>query len=474
MIDRLPEEVIKEIASGQIAESPKAVLKELIENALDAQSTEIKVEIENPFNFKVVDNGIGIGYRELPLAVERFTTSKVKRLEDLRRLRTYGFRGEALYAISQFSKLTIKSKKRGERVGGIIRVEGGEVKEHRPFPYKGGTAVEVRELFFNAPVRRKATGRTEKALMVKLSKLYAMAHPEVEFVIGRERLFRSSLRERIYRITGLEFQIVKGNRFTLFFSKEEGKLREVFLNGRPVSLPELEKILEERGLRSYALFLEVEPEKVDFNLSPLKERALIEDKEVFKEVRERLKEELSLPKVFTFKDKEVKYSKPIEIIGSDGTVIIGHDDKFYYFFDQHLIHERLNYELLLKELREGKVELSPVYPPIEVKESLKEKLVKLGVLFKEEGEKLKVLSIPKILTIEDIKRLDAESVDSVAQIACKRAIKARYRFKRWEEVKELFKEYLKCEEREVCPHGRPIYYKIPKERVYRQLGRKLK
>jgi len=475
MIRKLPQEVVRRIASGQIAESPRAVLKELLENALDAGARKIEVKIENPFNFKVIDNGEGIGYRELPLTVERFATSKIREFEDLKSLKTYGFRGEALHAIGELSHLTIKSRKRGEEVGGVLKVVGGKIREHRPFPFKEGTAVEVRELFFNAPVRRRATSRSEKGLMVRLAKVYAMCHPEVEFTIGSERFYRSSLPERIYRLTGIRLQRVFSNRVELFFSREERGVRQVFVNRRPVSLPEVEKLLEEKRLKSYVLFIEVEPHLVDFNLTPSKERVLIEDRSAIEEVEELLKEEFSLPRLITARESSrITYCAPLKLIGSDGTVIVAHDGENYYFFDQHLVHERVNYERLLKELKRGEIPLSEVHPPLELPAELKEKAERLGALFFEEGERIVIYKIPEILKPEDFKLLKDKGVESVAEIACKRAIKAGYRVKEWREVEELFNEYLECENRESCPHGRPIYYKIPKRRIYNQLGRKLR
>jgi len=475
MIGKLPEEVVKKIASGQIASSPRAVLKELIENALDAGAKRIEVKVESPFNFKVVDDGEGIRYSELPLAVERFATSKIKSLEDLKRLKSYGFRGEALYAVSQMSKLTIKSRHREEGVGGILRVEGGEVKEYRPFPFKGGTAVEVGELFFNAPVRRRAISSKEKSLMVRLLKTYAVARPEVEFRFGGKVFYRTSLPERLFQVLGVELKEVRGKRVRLFYSKEEGGVRQVFVNKRPVELTEVEKILEERRIKSFVLFIEVEPHLVDFNVSPTKERVLIEDEKVLKEVKGLLKEEFSLPRVFAVREGEkIVYRSPIELLGSDGTVIVGADRESYYFFDQHLVSERVNYERLLKMLKEKKFPKVKVHPPVELPRSARWKLEELGIDYEEVGERLVVNEIPEILKVSEIKELHLKSPKSVAEVACKRALKAGYRVVNREEVEELFKEFLKCENRETCPHGRPIYYKIDKKRVFKQLGRKLR
>ncbi|MEO2065866.1 MAG: hypothetical protein ABGX17_05125, partial [Desulfurobacteriaceae bacterium] len=163
-----------------------------------------------------------------------------------------------------------------------------------------------------------------------------------------------------------------------------------------------------------------------------------------------------------------------EPIGSDGTVIIAHDRENYYFFDQHLIHERVNYERLLKMLKRGEIPLTEVHPPVELPLELAEEVEKLGALYYREGNRIFVYKIPEILKPEDFSFLEERGSESVSDVACKRALKAGYRIENWEDFKELFKEFLQCENRETCPHGRPIYYKIPKKRIYSQIGRKLR
>ena len=172
--------------------------------------------------------------------------------------------------------------------------------------------------------------------------------------------------------------------------------------------------------------------------------------------------------------ERIVYRSPIELLGSDGTVIVGSDAESYYFFDQHLVSERVNYERLLKMLKERQVPKVKVHPPVELPKSARWKLEELGIDYEEVGERLVVREIPEILEASEVKELHLKSPDSVAEVACKRALKAGYRVVNWREVEELFKEFLRCENRETCPHGRPIYYKIDKKRVFKQLGRKLK
>ena len=476
MIEKLPAEVVRRIASGQIASSPTAVLKELLENSLDAGATEISVKVENPFNFRVVDNGCGIDYRELPLTVERFATSKIRDLKDLKQLKTYGFRGEALHAISQFSRLTIKSSK-GNGTGGKIVVKGGAVEEYTPIPYRKGTSVSVEELFFNAPVRRKAVSRKERSSLFKLLKTYALSNPNVFFSFNDKVFPRASLKERIFQLFGKDWELleVNGERFHLLYSREKKGLRFTFVNKRPVELPEAEKLLEEKGIKSWILFIRIPPELVDPNITPTKEKVYIEDKNYLREIEESLSYSLNLPRVSAVREKrEIEYFVKPQLIGSDGTVLIAHDPENYYFFDIHLIHERVNYEELLEKLKNGEIPTVELLKEVELPIGSEEKLKRLGVGFRVEGNTVYVERIPEILSVEDIKELSRKSVESVAEIACRRAVKSGYRILEFEELEKLFERFLKCRNRETCPHGRPIYYKMKKEKIYSQLGRKLK
>ena len=480
MIKRLPQEVISRIASGQIASSPTAVLKELIENALDANPKRVSVSVKDPFNFKVVDDGCGVPFSELPLTVERFTTSKLSSLDDFNRISTFGFRGEALYAVSQFSRLEIKSRHRRERVGGRLLVEGGELKELTPIPFSGGTSVSVSNLFFNAPVRRKATGPRERSRMERLFKKYALAFPEVEFRFDKSFYPASSFEERVLQLFGnkVSFQELKGSTFLLLYSREKGGVKELFVNRRPVFMPEVEKLLEEFRVKSFILFLNFPPSSVDFNVDPSKERLLLKEESLLKELEEALSGEFRLPKPeggFVKASQRVELTSPLELIGSDGTLLIAHDALHYYFFDQHLVHERVNFEELLAALKRGELPLRKLLPPVELPLEFAETLDALSVPYSVEGSRLKVREAPELLTHADFNSLlKGEPPESVAAEACRRAVKSGYRFKEFRELRQLFERYLRCEEREFCPHGRPIYYKIKKQKVYSQLGRQFK
>ncbi len=153
----LPEDVRNRIAAGEVIERPASVVKELVENALDAGATRLRIDLADGGvrRIRVVDDGAGIVWEDLALAVAPYATSKLRRAEDLFAIRTLGFRGEALASIGSVSRLEIASRRRGAPAGGRVRVEGGRLFGPEPHGTPEGTVVEVRDLFFNIPARRK-------------------------------------------------------------------------------------------------------------------------------------------------------------------------------------------------------------------------------------------------------------------------------------------------------------------------------
>ncbi len=161
----LPDGVIDQIAAGEVVERPSSLLKELLENAVDASATRIEAQIFSafPFSIRVSDNGVGMTPEEAGMAVRRHTTSKIASADDLRNLSTYGFRGEALPSIASVSRLRILTRAHGRDLGTEVVVEGGKVRSVREAGAPQGTTVEVTNLFGNVPARLKflKTPRTE-------------------------------------------------------------------------------------------------------------------------------------------------------------------------------------------------------------------------------------------------------------------------------------------------------------------------
>jgi len=183
----LPDDVAAKIAAGEVVERPASVVKELVENALDAGATEIKVEIREGGRrlIRVIDNGHGIPAGQVELAFQRHATSKLRTAEDLEHIATLGFRGEALPSIAAVSHVTMVTRAVDETVGTLLRLSGGEIVERRPRGGPPGTVVTVEHLFYNTPARRKflRTPRTEAGHIYTYISRAAMAFPDRRFTL---------------------------------------------------------------------------------------------------------------------------------------------------------------------------------------------------------------------------------------------------------------------------------------------------
>jgi DNA mismatch repair protein MutL len=184
-IQLLPSALVDQIAAGEVVERPASLVKELVENSLDAGASRVDIDIENGglALVRIVDDGCGITAAELPLAVQRHATSKIATLEDLAAIRSLGFRGEALPSIGSVARLRIASRARGSSAGAQLLVEAGEAGSVIPAPQPQGTQIEVRDLFFNVPARRKfmRAESTELGHIARLVERFALARFDVAF-----------------------------------------------------------------------------------------------------------------------------------------------------------------------------------------------------------------------------------------------------------------------------------------------------
>ncbi len=210
----LAEDVVAQIAAGEVIERPASVIKELLENALDAGATHIHISLngDGRKRIQVSDDGSGIPAGEAELAFTRHATSKLLNPEDLYCIRTLGFRGEALASISAVSQLTATTRHRDDQVGTTLQIEGGRIQQRRSVGAPGGTVITVENLFFNTPARLKFMKKeaTEKRHIAEIVSRYAMAYPQVRFILeqdGRE-VFRTngsgSLADVIVSAMGLD------------------------------------------------------------------------------------------------------------------------------------------------------------------------------------------------------------------------------------------------------------------------------
>ncbi|HVO90020.1 MAG TPA: DNA mismatch repair endonuclease MutL [Casimicrobiaceae bacterium] len=299
-IHALPDLLINQIAAGEVIERPAAALKEMLENALDAGATQIDIDVSagGVKRLRVADNGGGIQREDLPLAVARHATSKIRYVTDLEAIGSLGFRGEALASIAAVARLAIASRAAGEAHAWRIEVEGGTVAPIAPAALASGTTVTVEELYFNTPARRKflRTEATEWAHCDEAFRRIALAHPEVGFTLqhnGRvqHRLVSGGRRARIEALLGNTWlhnaAIVEGDaggvRITGFavrpaYAAQSQNAQYLFVNGRFVRDRMLSHALREAyrdvlhhdRQPAYALWLEVDPRRVDVNVHPQK------------------------------------------------------------------------------------------------------------------------------------------------------------------------------------------------------------
>jgi DNA mismatch repair protein MutL len=312
----LSDELASQIAAGEVIERPSSVVKELIENALDAGADQILVLIRDAGKqlIEVVDNGEGVPADELSLAVQRHATSKLDDVGQLFNVPTLGFRGEALASIGSVSRMTIQSRAAKEDVGASIKVEGGDVKSSGKLGLPPGTTVRVEGLFYNVPARLKflKTDRTEKRHINDVVSRYGLANPKVRFKLYHDDELvlqtngSGNTREVISSIYGIETArqmlevIYKDEHLDITgFISPPGLTRSnrkeilFYVNSRPVQDSALSTaliqayhtlIMKGRYPRG-VLFLEIPPGKVDVNVHPTKAEVRFEDKsEIFRAV----------------------------------------------------------------------------------------------------------------------------------------------------------------------------------------------
>src|ERR1700691_5387171 len=208
----LPDQVANKIAAGEVVERPASVVKELLENALDAGSTEVRVEVESGGRrlIRIADDGCGMLREDALLALERHATSKLRDVKDLLSIATLGFRGEALPSIASVSRLLLETRSADEPTGTRIEIAGGKMLHCDEVALARGTAVTVRDLFFNVPARKKflRSDQTELAHIASLVTHYSLAHPEKTFRLssGAGELLAvtpvGTLRERVFQVFG--------------------------------------------------------------------------------------------------------------------------------------------------------------------------------------------------------------------------------------------------------------------------------
>ncbi len=547
----LPEEVHRRIAAGEVIERPASVVKELVENALDAGATRVEVFLEKGgiSRIRVRDDGEGMEPEDLRLCWQSHATSKIASTEDLLRVVTYGFRGEALFSIAQVSRLTIVSRPRGAETGHLLEVEFGEEKLFRATGAGYGTTVQVEDLFSGFPARKAflKSPRAEAARVTEVLKMLALGKPEVDYILqheGREALrlssgARKSILAQILRIPEELFRertFEKGYlRMQLILTSPEAALATsrylyVLVNDRVVKDRGLIGALLE-GLREFfpggrypagVIALYLPPHLVDVNVHPAKwEVRFREERELYAFVR------LSAARMFAPEVPRVERSpaeekpsfpsatvepsstgfpsvaEPTPVYGVSSPLpefrFLGFLRNTYLLFegpqglillDFHAAHERLLYEELWAQWKQGRLPREKLLFPVLLELSAEglERLEAEGELWERLGFGLRAAG-PKEILVEEVpagcgaevaedlrgileeKRRDPESLvkEILARLACHQARRAGERFSP-EEARYLLGRILE-EGLERCPHGRPLYLLWKWDEIEREFGR---
>ncbi|WP_174875286.1 DNA mismatch repair endonuclease MutL [Vogesella oryzae] len=299
-IRKLPDHLVNQIAAGEVVERPASALKEMLENSLDAGADKISVDLAQGGIklIRVTDNGRGIAAEELPLALDRHATSKIGSLDDLESVATLGFRGEGLASVASVSRLTLTSRPQdADHAHQIIAIDG-TLHPVEPAAHPTGTSVEVVDLYFNTPARRKflKSENTEYAHCAATFERIALAHPQVEFILRHNgkvvwRLPQQSLADRVSALLGKDFvdaaltveTVAAGLTLTGFiasptYSKASRDAQYFYVNGRFVrdktaqhALRQAYRdVLHHERHPAYALFFTLDPANVDVNVHPTK------------------------------------------------------------------------------------------------------------------------------------------------------------------------------------------------------------
>ena len=307
IIQLLPDHVANQIAAGEVVQRPASVVKELLENSIDAGATNIKLIIKNSGKtlIQVVDNGKGMSLSDAKICFERHATSKISSAKDLFNLNTKGFRGEALASIAAISHVELKTKTVGDKLGNLIKIEGSIIKVENSISTSNGTSIAVKNLFFNIPARRNFLKSDSVELRHIIDEFHrvVLVHPEINFSMYHNDndmfdLRAENLRQRIIHVFGSKMneklvpvnedtdllkisgfvckpEFAKKSRGEQFFFVNKRFIKSSYLNHAVNSA--FEGLLNIKKHPSYFLNLEVDPKSIDINIHPTKTEVKFDD-----------------------------------------------------------------------------------------------------------------------------------------------------------------------------------------------------
>ncbi len=309
-INLLPDNIANQIAAGEVIQRPSSMIKELMENSIDAGSTEIKLIIKDAGKLlvQVIDNGCGMSEMDARMSFERHATSKIKNIDDLFLIKTMGFRGEALASIAAVAQVELKTRRVEDEMGTLILNEGCEVILQEPCQTPIGTSISVKNLFYNVPARRnflKANHVELKHIIDEFQRI-VLAHPDVFFSLNNNgteifHLPKGTLKQRIVALFGKNYQeklvtvneetsicnivgfvgtpdSAKKSRGEQFFFVNKRFIKSAYLN-HAVQI-NFSQLLQKDNYPLYVLFIEVDPKRIDINVHPTKQEIKFDDDKI--------------------------------------------------------------------------------------------------------------------------------------------------------------------------------------------------
>ena len=592
----LPENLANKIAAGEVVERPASVVKELVENALDADARNVAIYIEQAGKklIQVIDDGMGMGEDDLQLAFERHATSKITSEQDLHRIETLGFRGEALPSIASVSQVEIKSRRKEDELGHIFTLDGGKNGRSKKTAANVGTSISVKNLFFNTPARRQfmRSDNAENQQIHNILKPFFLAYPHIgfEFYIDGQAIIKltdEGIDERVGQIFGervfagmLPLKASLGGVELRGFISRPDVVRKsrgnqyLFLNGRPIQAKSINhavfqgyaNLISPGEYPHYCLFLEMDAGLVDVNVHPAKmevrfsnERSLYyffinsiqqvlnaagvvpemgesqagsavqqvvnrqaERGNIINELRSKKSSmaryagaQLSLtyfePKAETEKadlendsvtppESEAPTSRrpalDVNFWQMHNRYIVSEIKSGMVIIDQHVAHERVLYERIIRVLRQGEPsygqkllfpqKLTLNYEDFMVFKNIQDVLNKIGFSIRVfSGNTIIIEAMPADVKVGRESQILLDVIDYyhneplrdfdhlekvAAAYACKNAIKSGEQLSQTE-MHNLVDQLFACETPFFCPHGRPVIVTIDLEELDRKFKR---
>ena len=540
----LPPDVVSRIAAGEVVERPASVVKELVENALDAGALKIDVECRGGGVELIVvaDDGCGMPSSLVSLAFVRHATSKIGSLDDLVHVGTLGFRGEALPSVAAVADVELSTRSGDEDLGTYVYLHGGTIAQHEGRPRARGTTIAVRRLFRHLPARLKflKSEGTENSHCAQIVTQYALANPLVAFSLLLEDRVAlrtpgsGNLRDVMAQLYGTEVAralvdasyradtiAVTGLVAPAALSRAGRGHQSTFVNRRWVRSPLLQRAIEEgyRGLLPdgrnaiAVLNIDIPPELVDVNVHPSKAQEKFADEHaLFRSVKEAVAGALAQTRVaaevqhVTFPTGQAQQGRwsvgeseasveftpisssssssgspllpPLRILGQVSTTYIAAEGPDgLYLVDQHAAHERVVYDRLVEQQRQGTPEIQGLLEPVTMEFSPTESAILSGLLetltglgFSLEpfgGHSYLLRAVPSTMDVADVSARVRDIVHDLSQgprndvrsraleaVACHAAVRAGKQLTH-EEMRELVSQLEKTSQPRTCPHGRP-------------------